>query len=208
MAFAWAPAELAYRPGRTQKHLKDMDPTPKAQHGAWSFEASLLDPNFFAFSAFANQIPGAGENALYHSQAGDLHTSGMGIDMCVGTPLSMQMSEAGVHPAQVYLQQPYPQPALPPQSFQNNHTGYPPTTAQEQKQQSYAPATCMHHDTGYDGSPMQDSSRMGQMDDATMQPPMMTSQPRQFEINAFPPLPVSAKYRFHVVLNAPTAIRD
>ncbi|KFY15409.1 hypothetical protein V491_05692, partial [Pseudogymnoascus sp. VKM F-3775] len=36
---------------------------------------------------------------------------------------------------------------------------------------------------------------------------MMAYQPRQFEINAAAPLPASAeKFRFHVVLNAPTAM--
>ena len=172
MVFAWAPAKLAYRPARTQEEMKDLDPTPRAQNEPWRFTPSLLDPNSFAFSAFANQMPayytpGANGNALYHSQAGDLHTPGMGIGMGVGTPLSMQTGEGGVvHPGQVYFQQPYAQQALPPQSFHNNYTGYPPTTGQEQQQQSYAPATFMHHDTGYetmdhDGSPMQTNNKIG-----------------------------------------------
>ncbi|KFZ20235.1 hypothetical protein V502_03253 [Pseudogymnoascus sp. VKM F-4520 (FW-2644)] len=218
LAFAWAAAELAYRPGRTQEEMKDIDPTPRAQNEPWRFTPSLLDPNSYAFSAFANQMPayytpGANGNPIYHSQAGDLHTPSMGVGMGVGTPL-MQTTEGGaVHPAQVYFQQPYAQQqALPPQSFQNNYTGYPPTTGQEQQQQSYAPATFMHHDTGYetmdhDGSPMQAGNRIGQMEANTMQPPMMTYQPRQFEINPAAPLPASAeKFRFHVVLNAPTAM--
>ena len=199
--------------------MKDLDPTPRAQNEPWRFTPSLLDPNSYAFSAFANQMPayytpGANGNPLYHNQAGDLHTPSMGVGMGVGTPLSMQTGEAGVvHPGQVYFQQPYPQQqALPPQSFQNNYTGFPPTTGQEQQQQSFAPATFMHQDPGYeamdhDGSPMQAGNRIGQMEATSMQPPMMAYQPRQFEINAAAPLPASAeKFRFHVVLNAPTAM--
>lgn len=33
------------------------------------------------------------ENALYHSQASDLHTPGMGIMTALGRPLSMQGPE-------------------------------------------------------------------------------------------------------------------
>ncbi|KFY49390.1 hypothetical protein V496_10056 [Pseudogymnoascus sp. VKM F-4515 (FW-2607)] len=215
------PSNLMESPGRTQEEMKDLDPTPRAQNEPWRFTPSLLDPNSYAFSAFANQMPayytpGANGNPLYHSQAGDLHTPSMGIGMGVGTPLSMQPGEGGVvHPGQVYFQQPYPQQqALPPQSFQNNYTGYPPTTGQEQQQQqqSFAPAAFLHHDTSYDtmdhdGSPMQATNRIGQMEATSMQPPMMTYQPRQYEINAAAPLPASAeKFRFHVVLNAPTAM--
>ncbi|KFY15410.1 hypothetical protein V491_05693 [Pseudogymnoascus sp. VKM F-3775] len=188
------PSNLMESPGRTQAEMKDLDPTPRAQNEPWRFTPSLLDPNSYAFSAFANQMPayytpGANGNPLYHNQAGDLHTPSMGVGMGVGTPLSMQTGEAGVvHPGQVYFQQPYPQQqALPPQSFQNNYTGYPPTTGQEQQQQSFAPATFMHQDPGYeamdhDGSPMQAGNRIGQMEATSMQPPMMAYQPRQFEI--------------------------
>src|SRR5579871_1810425 len=83
--------------------IKDQDPTPRAQHEPWRFTPSLLDPNSFAFSAFANQPPGyytptpGGTNTLYHNQAGDLHTPGMGIGMGLGTPLSLPTSADGLH---------------------------------------------------------------------------------------------------------------
>src|SRR3954463_7789634 len=83
--------------------LKDLDPTPRAQHEPWRFTPSLLDPNSFAFSNFANQPPGyytptpGGTNTLYHNQAGDLHTPGMGIGMGLGTPLSLPTSTDGMH---------------------------------------------------------------------------------------------------------------
>ncbi|RQM08326.1 hypothetical protein DH86_00003839, partial [Scytalidium sp. 3C] len=84
-----------------QEDIKDFDPTPRAQHEPWRFTPSLLDPNSFAFNNFANQPLGfytptpGGTNAIYHSQAGDLHTPGMGIGV-LGTPLSLSASADGL----------------------------------------------------------------------------------------------------------------
>jgi hypothetical protein len=70
---------------------KDHDATLKAFHD-WRLTPSLMDPNSFAFNTFVNQPPGyytptpGGVNTLYQSQAGDLHTPGMGLN----TPLSLQ----------------------------------------------------------------------------------------------------------------------
>lgn len=104
---------------------------------------------------------------------------------------------------------PYPQ-HLSHHHFQNFHPfGNPPPPPQP----SFAPATFMHQDTGYetmdhDGSPINGNTQLASLD-ANMQhqPPMMSYQPRQFELGAAAPLPASAeKFRFHVVLNAPTAM--
>src|ERR1700754_3926201 len=73
---------------------KDPDATPKPFQDSWRLTPSLMDPNSYAFSTFANQPPGyytptpGGFNTLYHPQAGDLHTPGMGMN----TPLSMPHS--------------------------------------------------------------------------------------------------------------------
>merc|ERR1712230_127509 len=79
----------------TQPDIKEQDVTPKPFTDAWRFPPSLMDPNSFAFSAFANQPPGyytptpGGTNTLYHNQADNNHTPGMGMGMGLGTPLSL-----------------------------------------------------------------------------------------------------------------------
>jgi hypothetical protein len=84
----------------------------------------------------------------------------------------------------------------------------------EQQQTSFAPSSFIHQDTGYetmehDGSPLTDSGRMGSME-ATLHShhsPVMTFQPNQYDMAMNPPMPASAeKFRFHVTLNAPTAM--
>lgn len=125
--------------------LKDHDSTPKGLHDQWRFTPSLMDPNSFAFASFANQPPGyytptpGGINTLYHSQAGDLHTPGMGMN--VGTPLSLPAS-GGALPADsaIDMHQFHPQ-LLQAHQFHNVNPFAP--------QQSFAPSTFMHHDSGY-----------------------------------------------------------
>jgi hypothetical protein len=199
--------------------MKDLDPTPRVQHDPWRFTPSLLDPNSFAFSNFANQLPGyytptpGGTNTLYHSQAGDLHTPGMGIGMGLGTPLSLPTSADGLHSTMMDMSAFTHQ--MPPQ-FQNyNPFGHQHQHHHQQQQQqtSYAPSSFVHQDTGYetmehDRSPMDDDGRMEPMD-ATLQhhSPMMAFQPPQYDVSMATSLPSSAeKFRFHVTLNAPTAM--
>jgi len=211
-------AELAC--SQTQGHEKlkvDLDPTPRAQqHDAWRFTPSLLDPNSFSFTAFANQPPGyytrtpGGGDTLHHSQAGDLHTPRMGRGR--GTPLSMPTSDGGVHGGPMMDFAPYPH-LLSPQLFQSYGPFANPQPTQTQPQeQSYAPATFMHQDTSYetmdhDGSPIHDTSRIASLDVNTQhQSPTMSYQPRQFEMSAAPLPTYAKKFRFHAVLNAPTAM--
>lgn len=93
---------LSYSHFGDDHDLKDLDPTPRGNQDQWRFTPSMLDPNSFAFTNFANQPPGyytptpGGTNTLYHSQAGDLHTPG--FSMGLGTPLSMPTSEGPFHP--------------------------------------------------------------------------------------------------------------
>lgn len=99
------------------------------------------------------------------------------------------------------------------QPFQNyNPFAHSQPQHHQPQQQSYAPATFMHQDTGYetmdhDGSPDTHDGRLSSTD-ATMQhqPPTMAYGPRHYEMNAglLPSQP--EKFRFHVVLNAPTAM--
>jgi hypothetical protein len=130
---------------------KDQDATPKPFQDSWRLTPSLMDPNSYAFSHFANQPPGyytptpGGFNTLYHPQAGDLHTPGMGMN----TPLSMPHS---VHSLQapdsnVHLQH------FNPQMLHHAHTFHDPFGhhhQQQQQQQSYAPQQFLQHqDSGY-----------------------------------------------------------
>ncbi|PMD67382.1 uncharacterized protein K444DRAFT_14729 [Hyaloscypha bicolor E] len=209
--------------------IKDLDPTPRAQHEAWRFTPSLLDPNSFAFSSFANQPPGyytptpGGTNTLYHNQAGDLHTPGMGmgLSMGLGTPLSMPTSTDALHASTMMDMNAFSH-HVP--HFQNyNPFGHPnqqqhahhhqQQQQQPQQQQSFAPSSFVHQDTGYetmdhDGSPMDDEGRIGPMD-TTLQhhSPVMSFQPQQYDMSMAAQMPASAeKFRFHVTLNAPTAM--
>ncbi|POR34909.1 Grainyhead-like protein 2 [Tolypocladium paradoxum] len=81
--------------------FRDQDPTPRASHEPWRFTPSLLDPNSYAFNAFANAPPGyynpapGGTSSLFHTQAGDLHTPTMAMGHGLGTPLSMPNSDTG-----------------------------------------------------------------------------------------------------------------
>ncbi|KAF4626399.1 hypothetical protein G7Y89_g11762 [Cudoniella acicularis] len=154
-----------------------------------------------------------GTNTLYHNQAGDLHTPGMGIGTGLGTSLSMPTSADGLHVSTMMDMSAFTH-HMPPQ-FQNyNPFGHQVHNEHHQQQQpSYAPSSFVQQDTGYeamehDGSPMDDGERMGSME-ATLQhhSPVMAFQPTQYDVAMTAPLPSSAeKFRFHVTLNAPTAM--
>ncbi|KAG9231041.1 CP2 transcription factor-domain-containing protein [Amylocarpus encephaloides] len=219
----------------SHQDIKDLDPTPRAQNDQWRFTPSLLDPNSFAFSNFANQLPGyytptlGGTSTLYHNQAGDLHTPGMGLGMGLGTPLSMPTSSDDVH-ASVTMDMPGFGQHMPPQfdgynPFSNprQHHHQPPHPLQnlhhqqEQTQPpvqtSFAPSSFIHQDTGYetmehDGSPADDERRMASME-ASIQnhSPVMNFHPTDYDMAVNAPMPAPAeKFRFHVTLNAPTAM--
>ena len=120
----------------------------------WRFTPSLLDSNSFSFASFANQTSGyytptpGGTSTVYHNQAGDLHTPGMGFHL--GTPLSMPTSDGNIHSA-IEMHGFHPH-LLDVHSFQ--------TTTSFNPQQSYAPSSFVHQDSGFeamdaenDGSP-------------------------------------------------------
>jgi CP2 transcription factor len=132
----------------------------------------------------------------------------MGIGIGLGTPFSMPASELGVHPGPV-MDFSYGH-ALQPHPFQNyNPFGHP----EQPQQPSYAPSTFVHQDTGYetmeqDGSPMDEGGRMESMESKLQhQSPTMSYQQRQYESSLAVPMSFLAeKFRFHVTLNAPTAM--
>lgn len=203
--------------------IKDLDPTPRAQNEPWRFTPSLLDPNSFSFAQFANQPPGyytptpGGTNTLYHNQAGDLHTPAMGMHLGLGTPLSLPNSAEALQASSLIDISTFGH-HMPPQFHNYNPFG---PQSQHQllsqhhapPQDSYAPSSFVHQDTGYetmeqDGSPMDDDSRMGSMDAPfPHHSPIMTYQPAQYNAVVSNSGPQSVEnFRFHVTLNAPTAM--
>lgn len=114
--------------------------------GDWDhsrFTPSMLDTNSFAFSNFVNQHSGefttptpGGSNNFFHNPAGDLHIPGMAFQL--GTPLSSDDS----HPVSAVDMQAFHQHLLQNQPFPD-HRNY-------QPQQSFAPSSFIHRDSGYD----------------------------------------------------------
>ncbi|KAH7401525.1 CP2 transcription factor family protein-like protein [Pyrenochaeta sp. MPI-SDFR-AT-0127] len=201
--------------------IKDQDPTPRGNNEPWRFTPSLLDPNSFAFTSFANQPPGyytptpGGTNTLYHSQAGDLHTPGFSFGL--GTPLSLPTSEGGVHAGQAaptgHLHGFNPHALGTQHHFQNvNPFGMPP-----QHSQSYAPHQFTHQPSAFEHATMAQSHDDSPMDslvpEIEMQEhsPLIGFAPQAYEGNiasavAPAPPPSSQNFRYHITLNAPTAM--
>jgi hypothetical protein len=221
--------------------LKDQDPTPRGNNEPWRFTPSLLDPNSFAFTSFANQPPGyytptpGGTNTLYHSQAGDLHTPGFSFGL--GTPLSLPTSESAVHAGQTASNpniQGFNPHAMATHSFHNvNPFSLQPQHPQHpQHAQSFAPHQFSHQPSAFDHAPLAQPHHESPMDnivpDVEMQSPLLGFAPQAFDqtmAHAADPAPSSQKYaaclplsgnssqltdsssfRYHVTLNAPTAM--
>lgn len=203
--------------------VKEGEPTPKGHMDGWSFSTtgltpSFLDPNSASFNSFANQMPGyytptpGGNSTLFHSHhAGDLHTPG--FQYGIGTPLSMPTSEATMHAGQS---------ALAVSSFshaQQMNSGL----SDAHQFQSLDPYQIHHQPFAAHSFPQQASSFQqmdshssespsagdAQMDLGMQQSPELVFHPDSFRRNASPtkfPHPLTEKFRYHVTLNAPTAM--
>ncbi len=214
----------------TQPDIKEQDVTPKPFTDAWRFTPSLMDPNSFAFSAFANQPPGyytptpGGFGTLYHPQAGDLHTPGMGMN----TPLSLPHSVQTLHAHDPMMQLQHFNPHLMHQAHpfhdpfhQQAQMHVPPP----QPQQTFAPQQFLQHqDSGYvamDDTPQKTTPT--QPDMAARPPSMVPSvqqhMPGRMGMTGLPMgeqsvapfscptiADTSSRFRFHTTLNAPTAM--
>lgn len=201
--------------------------------GTSGLTPSLMDPNSHNFSMFASHLPGyytpqPGGNTLFHSQAGDLHTpSGFG-GLGLGTPLSMPTSESGLHAGQQAAQfhgfQAHLPQHLPPQQFHNvnpfhmhQQQGFPPQ--QFSHQPSFdalegpvgeSPVDDMAMDLAMQ-HPHQgmDSLFHPQSLQAAMQPPSYhPSAEKYVALNGSSERLqlTSNRFRYHVTLNAPTAM--
>ncbi|KAF2252576.1 hypothetical protein BU26DRAFT_259274 [Trematosphaeria pertusa] len=198
--------------------IKDADPTPRGNNEPWRFTPSLLDPNSFAFSSFANQPPGyytptpGGTNTLYHSQAGDLHTPGFSFGL--GTPLSLPTSEGGVHAGQTapttHLHGFNPHALGTHHHFHNQN----PFALQPQHAPSFAPHQFTHQPSAFEHAPLAQTHENSPMDNMVPevemqeQSPLVGFAPQTFEENVPPPMaqPAGENFRYHVTLNAPTAM--
>ncbi|EXJ67171.1 uncharacterized protein A1O5_09818 [Cladophialophora psammophila CBS 110553] len=199
--------------GQQQPEVKEQDATPKPFADAWRFTPSLMDPNSYAFSAFANQPPGyytptpGGFGTLYHPQAGDLHTPGMGIN----TPLSLPHSIHGLHAQDqlMHLQHFHPHLLHQPHPFQDPFHQQPPLHVPTQQPQTFAPQQFLQHqDSGYvamDDTPHKTTPTQAEVaiEQQSMNQPMRQSMSGSVALTG---LPLGEKFRFHTTLNAPTAM--
>ncbi|KAB2576213.1 CP2 transcription factor [Lasiodiplodia theobromae] len=205
--------DLALHHFGDSEDVKDQDPTPRGAE-QWRFTPSLMDPNSFAFASFANQPPGyytptpGGTNTIYHNQAGDLHTPG--FTMGLGTPLSMPTSEGALQASQstgpaMHGFQPHPIAPLP---FQNPNPFAMPQ--QMSQAQSFAPHQFTHQPAPFD--PMSQAEEP-QMDGIPVDIEMQERSPmlsfaQGFSEQQRPSLLQQniENFRWHVTLNAPTAM--
>ncbi|KAL1306024.1 hypothetical protein AAFC00_004153 [Neodothiora populina] len=197
-----------------QQQLKDMDPTPRGSNDPWAFSTgltpSVLDPNSNSFNTFANQMPGyytptpGGTNTLFHPQAGDLHTPGI---LGLGTPLSMPTSDNAIHSGHNMGIFPSQMHQMSQNHFSNmnpfhmhHHQAFPPQSFQHQ------PAMFENMQAHTSDSPMADVNFDVDMQN---QPTELTFEPQGLSnamMNAPPLHPSTEKFRYHVTLNAPTAM--
>ncbi len=209
------------------RHLGDLERNNDHDGGPgesdhWRFTPSMLDTNSFAFASFANQqsegfTPALGGNmsGVVHNQAGDLHTPGMGFGL--GTPLSTSISESQSNSASAIEMHGFHPHLLHSHPFQNS-TPF-------AQQQSYAPSSFVHPDSGYETMrgthDMLPSQNMADMQDPSNFAGFSTSsfkntsaqsmQSIEKYVPCFPfEIPrwvlISLRFRYQVTLNAPTAM--
>ncbi|EXJ85847.1 hypothetical protein A1O1_06216 [Capronia coronata CBS 617.96] len=200
----------------SQPEVKEpQDATPKHFADGWRFTPSLMDPNSFAFSAFANQPPGylytptpGGYSTLYHPQAGDLHTPGMGMNTPLSLPHSVQAMHA--HDPLMHLQHFNPHFLHQPHPFQDAfQPAQPQVSVIAQQPQSFAPQQFLQHqDSGYvamDDSPHKTTPNQAEF--GMERPPMNAAISQAMSgTMGLADVPLGDKLRFHTTLNAPTAM--
>lgn len=191
------PAKLSMEGG----DLKFADTTPRPCQDM-RFAPSYVDPNSLSFINPLSQPHGCytpnsgGLGAVFHNQAGDLHTPSMGLSMITPLTLPQQIASATINAdATAMSLDQFNQPYMAPH-FQN--------TQPFAQQAPFAP-TFVHRDSGYDA--MDESVDDLSLNDVEMQtsshmiPSMIHREPI---VQA-----TGEKFRYHVTLRAPTAmVRD
>ncbi|PTU21774.1 hypothetical protein P175DRAFT_0508692 [Aspergillus ochraceoroseus IBT 24754] len=165
------------------------------------YMAPMVDPNSLQFINPLSQPHGyytpnsGGLGAIYHSQAGDLHTPGMGMNMITPLSIAQQMpipTDGSGMPLDQY------DPQYIPPHFQNPQPFGPPSF--------FAPGAFVQTDAGYDA--VDESVDEGSLNDVDMQgntqPQMATTAMRDSE-NQDIPTP-GERFRYQVTLRAPTAM--
>ncbi|OQO01610.1 hypothetical protein B0A48_12646 [Cryoendolithus antarcticus] len=213
-----------------------LDAMSRPPQESWNFGPSGLTPSFLdanphSFNMFPHQMQGyytptpGGTNTIYHNQAGDLHTPTYPMGM--GTPLSMPNSGGALHaghqgPAFHAFQPQMPQHFQHQQHQQQFHNVNPFQMHHQHPQappQVFAPHQFTHHPgfDHFDGpqvheSPV-DNVHMDMHHHHTQHhSPEMVMHPQSFQHQQVMPPPPPAphptgeKFRFHVTMNAPTAM--
>lgn len=122
---------------------KELHHQPADSQDQWRF-TPLLESNSFAFPSFVNNPSGyytptpGGSSTIYHNRAGDLHTPGMGFHL--GTPMSMPTTDGQIQPPS----------ALDMHAFHPNLLSSFQSSGAFPEQQSYAPSSFVHQDSGFE----------------------------------------------------------
>ncbi|PYH76741.1 CP2 transcription factor [Aspergillus uvarum CBS 121591] len=181
--------------------LKPNDITPRATHDM-RFAQSYVDPNAVSYINPMNPhgyyTPNSGGlGAVYHSQAGDLHTPGMGLSMITPLSLPQQLSATTINADPTTMGLEHFNPHFLPPHFHNPQPFAQPAT--------FAPGAFVPTDTGYDtmdesvdGMSLTDVDMHG---NATTQFVPSVIQDDQLSIHNS-----GESFRYHVTLRAPTAM--
>ncbi|KAL4897055.1 CP2 transcription factor-domain-containing protein [Aspergillus ambiguus] len=187
-------------PSRLSLNGSDFKIGEAAPQAAQGFPPGYIEPNSLAFMNHVNQPNGyytpnsGGLGAMFHSQAGDLHTP-MGMQMMTPLSLPQQIAGATVNADVAGL------PTM--DHFNNSFMGQPFQNPQPFAQQpSFAPAPFVQ-DPGYDA--MEEQVDELSLNDVDMQgaaqiipPTLQHSGPIDDDLGE--------KFRYHVTLRAPTAM--
>lgn len=195
-----------------QRQFGDQDTSKDQDSGFgepddWRFTPSILDTNSFAFASFANHqssdfgsTPGGTNTVFHNNQAGDLHTPGMGFQL--GTPLSVPNSAGQSDATAAIDMHGFHTHLLHSQPFQNPSRFTP--------QQSYAPSSFIHQDSGYDTmehpNHAMPAQRSGIDEELPRESTFMGFPARQSDSVQAHPVPAMESFRYLVTLNAPTAM--
>ncbi|KAJ5174440.1 uncharacterized protein N7482_000317 [Penicillium canariense] len=179
--------ELKFTSERTPRNLQDLD-----------FTQSWIDPQPMHTMSLAGQHPGfftpnsGGMGAIFHNQAGDLHTPTMGLNMI--TPLSLSNS--------ISQGQPNGQSTL--DHFNQQYLGqHMPDMNPYVQQQSFAPSAFMHRDS-YE--PMDESVDSASLNGVPMDQVSTISTSTDYSVAMNPAYAEGEKFRYNVSLRAPTAM--
>ncbi|KAF3110487.1 hypothetical protein TWF102_008065 [Orbilia oligospora] len=175
---------------------EDLDPTPRAAAEPFRFTPSLLDPTSAAFAAFANQppgyytpTPGNPQPPPFSEPNVDLQTPSIGIG--IGPPITAAPNATLLNTTQAY-----PTHAINPQQFHNYHPFLAPSLHQDYALHNFdAPASPK-------GSPMEISGREDEINEFKQ----VFNVPQVLESRQGVSHPGAEQFRFHVTLNAPTAM--